>query len=188
MLIYDIEIENAIPPKSGELMKNIKYAKGWDFPATMGIACIGVYDYVRDVYRVFGEFDLEEFQSLLKSHDKYIGFNNIGFDNKVLRACDVEIPDHNSYDILAEIYSALGSRQSGCKLENVIKANFPSSAGKAGSGADAPILWQRGYHTRVIDYCLNDVKLTKMCLDRIIRCGWLNNPINPDKKLRIKRP
>ena len=187
MIIYDIEIANPIPPKSGELLPNITYAKGWDHPATMGIACIGVYDYVRDVYRVFGEYELEEFSALLKSQDCYAGFNNIGFDNKLLRAYDVEISDSRSYDILAQIYSALGSRQKGCKLDQVIKANF-SSGGKTGDGAEAPIWWQRGYHTKVIDYCLNDVKLTKMLLDRIIRCGWINNPIFPDQKLKIRRP
>ena len=187
MIIFDIEIANAIPPKNGELIPDIKYAKGWDYPATMGIACIGVYDYTKDTYRVFGEYELEDFQNLIEKHDSFIGFNNIGFDNKVLRAFDVKISDKKSYDILAEIYSALGSRQKGCKLDNVIEANF-GSAGKTGNGADAPILWQRGFHTKVIDYCLNDVRLTKKLLDKIIRFGYLNSPIYPKEFLKIRRP
>lgn len=188
MLIYDIEIANPIPPSDGSpLQSGINYSKGWDFPATMGVACIGVYDYTKDSWRVFGEYELEDFQKLINSHDRFVGFNNIGFDNKVLATCNVSIPTNYCYDILSEIYHSLGSRQKGCRLNDVIKANFPT-AGKNGDGAEAPILWQRGYHTKVIDYCLNDVRLTKMLLDRIIRCGWLKNPINPEQLLKIRRP
>jgi len=188
MFIFDIEIENPIPSPGVEPINGIKYAKGWDFPATMGIACIGVYDYTADKYRVFGEFELDEFKEFTISHDVAVGFNNIRFDNKVLAACDIVIPAAKSYDLLAEIQSAIGSYQKGCKLNDVIKANFPNSAGKTGDGAEAPILWQRGYHTKVIDYCLNDVRLTKMLLDRVLRFGWLNSPLDPSKQLRIKRP
>ena len=188
MLIYDIEIENPIPPDNGMLTPGITYSKGWNFPATMGVAVIGVYDYSSDRSRVFGEFEIEDFKTLVNQHDKCVGFNNIGFDNKVLETCDLVIPPTKCYDILAEIYSALGSRQKGCKLEDVVKANFPSQAGKTEDGSKIPILWQQGYKMKVADYCLNDVKLTKMILDRIIRCGWINNPINPADKLRMKRP
>lgn len=149
-----------------------------------------IYDieYTTDKYRVFGEYELEDFQKLVDSHDAAIGFNNIKFDNGVLRACDIKIDDRRSYDILAEIYRALGSFQKGCKLDNVIAANFPSNAGKNGDGAMAPILWQQGYHTRVIDYCLNDVRLTKMLTDKILRNGCIKSPLNPETLLRMKRP
>ena len=187
MIIYDIEIENPIPPENGQLVPGIKYSKGWNYPATMGIACIGVYNYARDTYRVFGEFELDEFKELISKHDVLVGFNNIGFDNLVLRTCNVEIPDSKCYDILAEIYRSLGSRQKGCKLENVIKANnFPAS--KNGDGAKAPILWQQKYYTKVIDYCLNDVYMTKLILDRILHWGHIKNPINPNQLLRMRRP
>lgn len=187
MFIFDVEIANPIPSPGVEPIKGLTYAKGWDYPASMGIACIGVYEYTTDKYRVFGEYELEDFQKLVDVHDVAIGFNNIRFDNSVLRACDVNIDDRRSYDILAEIYRALGGIQKGCKLDNVIQANF-SNAGKNGDGAQAPILWQQGYHTRVIDYCLNDVRLTKMLVDRILRHGHINNPIQPTQILRLKRP
>lgn len=187
MFIYDIEIANPIPPSDGNLIKGLTYAKGWEHPATMGVACIGVYDYTRDTYRVFGEYELEDFQKLIDAHDVAIGFNNIKFDNGVLRACDIKIDDRRCYDILAEIYGALGSRQKGCKLDNVIQANF-SDSGKNGDGALAPVLWQQGYHARVIDYCLNDVRLTKKLTDKILRSGYINNPIQPSQVLRLRRP
>ncbi len=189
MLIFDIEIANPIAPKDPSKKEaGLFYAKDFNDFANMGIACIGVYEYTVDKYRVFGEYELSEFQQLLDTHDVAVGYNNIRFDNNVLRASNVTISDSKSYDILAQIYSALGSYQKGCKLDDVIKANFPTATGKTGSGVDAPIHWQRGYHTKVIDYCLNDVRLTKMLLDRILRFGWIKNPIFPDKTLKMKRP
>ncbi len=189
MFIFDIEIKHGIAPNDpNERKANIKYCDGWtDYPA-MGVACIGVWDYKTDSSRVFGEHELEDFQKFVDSQDIAIGFNNNRFDNNVLRAGGVVIRSQKSYDILAEIYSALGSFQKGCRLENVVKANFPSSAGKTGNGAEAPELWQKGFHTRVIDYCLNDVRLTKMIMDKILRFGYINNPVFPSEILRIKRP
>jgi hypothetical protein len=36
---------------------------------------------------------------------------------------------------------------------------------KTGHGAMAPVWWQQGHHSKVIDYCLNDVWLeAKLCL------------------------
>lgn len=35
MFIFDIEIANPIPPKSGELKAGINYAKGWAYPALL---------------------------------------------------------------------------------------------------------------------------------------------------------
>ncbi len=189
MFIYDIEIKNGIAPSSPAAQKSgIVYCDGWEDYQNMGITVIGAYCYQTDTYRTFGEKELPEFQKFADSHDVAVGFNNIRFDNSVLKANNVVIPVSKSYDILAEIYSALGSFQKGCSLDNVIKANFSNNAGKTGSGADAPVLWQTGFYTRVIDYCLNDVRLTKMLLDKILRFGCINNPVRPGEILRLRRP
>jgi hypothetical protein len=189
MFIYDIEIKRGIAPANPvERVDGIEYCAGWEDYATMGVAVIGVFDYTTDSYRIFGEKELADFQQFADRHDRAIGFNNNRFDNNVLRANGVVIQPNKSYDILAEIFHALGSFQKGCRLENVVKANFPNAAGKSGNGADAPIDWQRGRHTKVIDYCLNDVRITKMVLDRILRFGYINNPINPSQILKLRRP
>lgn len=187
MFIYDLEIANPIPPQDGKFVPDITYSKGWDFPGTMGIACICVYEYTTDTVRTFGEYEMEEFQTLIDSHDVAVGFNNIKFDNAVLRSADIRIDDAKCYDILKEIQKSLGFVK-GCRLDDCIKANFPNQAGKNGDGAMAPILWQQKYHTKVIDYCQNDVRLTKMLLDRILRFGFIYNPTDKTKHLRLRRP
>lgn len=186
MLILDVEIANPIPPENGVLTDGITYAKGWEHPATMGIACVVVYEYAVDAWHVFGEYELGKLQEIIDANDVYVGFRNIGFDNKVLRAYGIKIEDRKSYDICAEIQSKLGY-QKGCKLDDVAKANF-ARAGKNGDGAMAPIRWQQGYHTEVINYCLNDVRMTKMILDRILRWGYIKNPLNPEQLLKLRRP
>ena len=188
MLIFDIEIANPIAPKNpAERQDGLFYARDFNDYENMGIACIGVYEYTTDKYRVFGEYELDEFRQLLDTNDVSVGYNNTRFDNNVLKANKIDVQPNKSYDIYFEIVRQLGHVK-GCKLDDVIKANFPNSPGKNGDGAQAPILWQPGYHTKVIDYCLNDVRLTKMLMDRIIRFGWIKNPIFPDKTLKIKRP
>lgn len=188
MFIYDIEIQNGIAPRNpAERKANIKYCAGWEDYAAMGVAVIGVWDYKTDSSRVFGEYELKDFQKFVDSQDIAIGFNNNRFDNNILRANGVVILPSKSYDILHEVYSAIGSRQKGCRLDDIVKANF-SNAGKTGNGAEAPELWQKGFYIKVIDYCLNDVRLTKMILDRILRFGYINNPIYPSEILRLRRP
>lgn len=189
MFIFDLEIRKAIPPKNfAERKSDVIYCDGWEDYAGMGIAVIGVWDYVAEKPRVFGNDTLTEFQEFVNSHDVAIGFNSLRFDNNVLRANNVVIHPNKSYDILAEIYSALGSYRKVCRLGDVIKANFPTSAGKSGNGADAPEDWQKGRYTKVIDYCLNDVRLTKMIADKILRTGFINNPVCPSDFLKMRRP
>lgn len=187
MFIFDIEIRNAIADFKTRKV-GFRYCDGWNDYAGMGIACIGVWDYQTNASRVFGEDNLEEFKKFIETQDIAIGFNNDRFDNNVLRANGIVIQPDKSYDLLSAIYSALGSRQKGCRLEDVIKANFSNAAGKTGDGSQAPMLWQSGCYTSVIDYCLNDVRLTKMLIDKIIRFGYINNPIYPSELLRLKRP
>lgn len=188
MFIYDIEIRHAIATKQAEKNPGYKYCSGFDDFANMGIACICAYDYQTDKFRVFGQDELDAFRSFADSHDTAVGYNNIRFDNCLLADNSIVIPPHKTYDILAEIYSALGSYQKGCRLDDVVKANFPNNSGKSGNGADAPLWWQDGLYTKVIDYCLNDVRLTKKLLDKIIRFGYLNNPVRPGEFLPIRRP
>ena len=181
MLIYDIEIANAIPPRDGSREDGITYAEGWADYKGMGIACVCVFDYVKDRARVFCRDNLSDFATLVAAHDVVVGFNNLRFDDAVLAANDIIIHVEKSYDLLAEIWRGAGLGPSfdprthgGFGLDAVCYANFRLS--KKGHGALAPINYQRGNVGALIDYCLADVHMTKRLLDRVIRCGQLVNP------------
>lgn len=167
----------------------------------MGISVIGAYDYETDRYHVFCKDNFDRFLHLLANHSCVVGFNNRRFDNRVI-ACQTEgIIKENlekyfaqaTYDILEEIWKSLGldpnkfywSTHGGYGLDVMCEANFGTK--KSGNGALAPVDWQRGKIGTVIDYCLNDVRLTKQLLDRIFSKG---NLVCPKTKgsIVVRRP
>lgn len=192
MIIYDIEIENAIPGKNETRKENIKYCGGWTDYGNMGIACIGVFDTAIRRTRVFLKDNLDEFQKLISTSDCIIGFNNHRFDNRVLRANGIDLPLGRSYDILEEVWRSLKlsmnfhpATHGGLKLDAFAHANFRIR--KTSDGAKAPIDWQEGRHGAVIDYCLADVEITRRLLNRILYNGSLKHPTTNDE-IQIRKP
>lgn len=201
MLIYDIEIEKAIQSKNEERIANINYCNGWQDHANMGISVIGAYDYETDRYHVFCKDNFDRFLHLLANHSCVVGFNSRRFDNRVI-ACQTEgIVKENlekyfsiaTYDILEEIWKSLGldpdkfywGTHGGYGLDVMCESNFGTK--KSGNGALAPVDWQQGKIGTVIDYCLNDVRLTKQLLDRIRLSNYLKCP-KTGKELLIRNP
>lgn len=197
-LVYDIEIEKAIARKDDEKLAEYEYCAGWQDHANMGISVIGAYDYAEDRYRVFCKDNMHEFAQAVEDADLLVGFNNIAFDNAVIQATWaplVKLPENwqaRSYDLLAEIWVAAGLAPKfsypthlGYGLNAVCERNFGKK--KTGNGAMAPIYWQRGAIGNVIDYCLNDVCLTKRLLDRVIYALPIISPVD-GKKLSVRKP
>lgn len=188
VIVYDCEIKKAIPPMlESERLEGIEYASGWQDFTNMGISVIGVYDYQKDRYRVFCNDNFQEFQKLVDSADAIVSFNGLAFDNRLCEANGLRVPDEKSYDLLVKLWAAAGlgpnyeyPSHAGFGLDACVKANFPNEA-KSGHGAAAPVQWQRGEIGAVIDYCLQDVRLTKLLMDKILlhKESLLNNPKEP---------
>lgn len=193
MLIYDIEIANAIPGSGRQREPGVSYCEGWQDYSGMGIAVVGCYDYAADRTRVFCNDNLEEFFALARKTETVVGFNNQRFDDRILAARGCLLEDGQSYDILGEVWRGLGlgpdyrtETHGGFSLQRLCQANFGTP--KTGDGGQAPVLWQRHYFGSVIDYCLADVHLTKKLLDRIIRTGQLHNPNDMGARIRVRKP
>jgi hypothetical protein len=190
MLIYDIEIRNAIPDRGGQLAPDVQYCQGWEDYAGMGVAVVGCYDYKSERVRVFCQDNLPHLFSLLSDQECVVGFNNQRFDDRIIEALGYRIPREASYDIYQEVRHGLGlaphERRGGYTLDDLSRANFRAS--KSSGGAFAPVRWQRGEIGSVIDYCLHDLHLTKRLLDRIIRAGRLIDPNNPQRTIPIRKP
>jgi hypothetical protein len=149
----------------------------------MGISVIGVYDYQEDRYRTFCDDNKAEFIELQKRDPLCVGFNNIPFDNAVITATDGWLAplDSRCYDLLREIWIASGldptfnrKTHGGVGLDAVCEKNFGTK--KSGNGALAPVDWQRGKYGTVIDYCLNDIRLTKQLFDLVLSGKPVINP------------
>ncbi|MBY4723994.1 MULTISPECIES: ribonuclease H-like domain-containing protein [Burkholderia] len=179
-LIYDIEIAKAILGRGETRIDGIQYCDGWQDHAGMGISVIGAYDYAEARYRVFCADNFEAFLELCSDRAPLVSFNGIGFDDKVINAelgKDIGLmPSSFRYDLLAEIWRAAGldptyggNSHAGYGLDATCEANF--GIRKSGNGAHAPIAWQQGRIGEVIDYCINDIRLTKRLFDHAVVLG-----------------
>ena len=197
-IIYDCEIVKGIPGKSPDWKPapGIEYCEGWHDHANMGISCICAYDPGEMRAYVFLKDNLDAFSRLAASASVLIGFNNIAFDDRLLAANGVEMPDPEEvprFDILAETWENLGmGRQyggadyNGYGLDPMAKANLGNW--KTGDGAFAPVLWQMGLIGTVIDYCQHDVSLTARLANMIEKTGHLNNPLPEPSRRAANQP
>lgn len=189
ILIYDCEIIKAIrDPKKVDLA-HIKYCNGWDDYENMGISVIGVNFISEEGDEIFNHNALPNrglgigaFQVGLNVTDILVGFNNQSFDDKLLKANGFIIPDTIiNYDLLAEIWEGAGlgrefvyPTHAGFGLDAICKANGLGE--KSGDGANAAVLWQKGKPQEVIDYCENDIRLTRKLFDLIQETGEIKDP------------
>ena len=189
ILIYDCEIIKAIrDPKKVDLA-HIEYCNGWDDYENMGISVIGVNFIDIELDNIASHsntslsvLDLYSFQTVLYIIDVLVGFNNQSFDDKLLNANGFIIPDTVvNYDLLAEIWEGAGlgrefvyPTHAGFGLDAICKANGLGE--KSGDGANAAVLWQKGKYQEVIDYCENDIKLTRKLFDLIQEKGEIKDP------------
>ena len=194
MIIYDCEIIRGIESDTSMREPDIEYCDGWRDFENMGISCIGAYDYAEQRPRLFLKDNFEEFQRLIEDTDYVIGFNNHSFDDKLCAANGLHVPEEKSVDLLALIWGAAGlpttfqtkEMHAGYGLDACCHANF--GIRKTGHGAAAPVQWQRKQFGIVIDYCLNDIRLTKRLADEINNVGVITNPRDGDGDLHISLP
>ena len=146
MLIYDIEIVNAIPDRNKPNEPGIEYCAGWNDHAHMGVSVIGAYDAIEDRFRVFTNESFGDFETLA-SNRNVIGFNSIHFDDRVLAANGINVT--TQWDLLQELWVAAGlgrtfeyPSHAGFGLNAAAQANGYGS--KTGWGGYAPVQWQRG--------------------------------------------
>ena len=182
-LVYDLEIVKGILGKGDTPVEGIEYCKGWNDHKNMGISVLCAYDYVDDRMRVFCEDNLDEFLELCCGRRYLISFNGIGFDNKVIECYDKRnlLPiGSRQYDILQEIWKVTGRCKLG-GLDGMCELN--GIGGKTGHGALAPVHWQQGKIGNVIDYCCQDVMLTKKLFD-LSQEGPIKSPKGGTLRLR----
>jgi len=178
-IVFDVEIKNPV-----ESLEN-----GWNDTHLMGVACAVVYEFATDRFRVFGpsEDDLDQLRQRLMCADLISGYNIWGFDYPVVFgfprqawfANEGDVEDGTTpcgvrallgpctNDLLRRIWigadldpNGFTRKHSGLGLDTVTKCTL-HAPGKIMSGAQAPILFQAGKLAAVINYCLDDVTLTR---------------------------
>ena len=190
MIVYDLEIKKAILSAGQDPTPGIEYCNGWKDHKGQGISVLCAYDYAQVRYRVFCGDNLCEFQNMVKD-TLVVGFNSQYFDDRVCAAHGLDVK--TGYDVLREIYIALGlepwpskygPEYRGYSLDAMAEAN--GFGAKSDKGALAPVAWQRGRVGHVVDYCLNDVRITKALVDLVLEGTPLMAP--DGRKLFLRKP
>jgi hypothetical protein len=161
-LILDIEIQRTIEETPG----------GWDATDLLGVSIAVVYDVGEDRYTIYGDSlqDRIDLQTHINRADRLTTFNGWKFDLPVIwgkpQPQRVMHLAHTSDDLLRRIWQGLGldpdvftKAHGGWGLDAVCKATL--GRGKTGDGAQAPRLYQQGRWVELINYCLEDVRLTR---------------------------
>jgi DEAD/DEAH box helicase domain-containing protein len=165
IVCWDLEIAKPIPLKNGK--PDWDYARAGD----CGISCVVLYDSQTERYHLYDMHNLPECVAHLNSADLIVGYNSIEFDTSVLQNVSGSQLTAPQYDILSEIWRALGHYQKGYKLGDVCGRAL--NLEKSGSGESAPSLAAQGRWAELMDYCLNDVALTKALYNYVVDEGGI---------------
>lgn len=167
-----------------EIAHTIEEVGGWDHTERMGVGVAVVYEYQTDRFRVYGPNDVGALQDRLLKADRITGFNIYRFDFPVIWGLPgrqrVEHLKPKSNDLLQRIWKSLGLDEErfsdlhkGWGLDVVCKGTL--RVGKSGYGGDAPKWFQAGEWARLVDYCLDDVRLERDLGAFVDRYGFVVN-------------
>lgn len=184
---YDTEIVEAIlngrnAEEFEEENPGIVYVESFKDTDKMHVACVCALISGERMPRIYDAMNLQQLQADMDAADVIVSFNGDGFDSKVLKANGVIVPAEKSLDLLAEIKRASGFRFS---LDAMAEKNL--SIRKTDNGALAPIKWQQGRRAEVINYCLNDARMTDDLYTLASKYGYLFTPKGGRVSLSFER-
>lgn len=126
-------------------------------PGALGVSVVGTYCYKTDTYRCYPEVEIPALELRLTERPLVVGFNIRRFDFPVLKPyLHFDASTLPMCDMLEIIHKLLGHRVS---LESVAQATL--GTGKSGDGLDAVRYYQQGEMEKLIQYCMDDIKVTK---------------------------
>ncbi len=140
-----------------ETQRSAAEVGGWHRADQMGISCAVLYDSSEQAYLSFVEDQMAEFIERLKQFELIVGFNVKRFDYKVLGGyTNFNFNQMNTLDILEDIYNYLGFR---IALAHLAAATLETQ--KTADGLQALQWWKEGRIDEVMDYCRQDVRITR---------------------------
>ena len=140
-----------------ETRRSAQEVGGWHRADLMGVSCVVVYDSGSGEFREYLQDDVSRLVGDLIEFDLVVGFNISRFDYAVLRGLSrFDFSSLPTLDILADIHATLGYRLS---LDHLARETL--GAAKSAGGMDALRWWQEGRIRDILDYCRQDVAVTR---------------------------
>jgi len=136
----------------------------------LGVSVGVAYRYDLDEFLVVNEETISELVSLLLEASLVVGYNIRGFDYEVLRAYTEEnLQKLPTLDLMFDLEERLGFRP---KLDSVVTATLGD--GKIADGLQALEWWRLGEIDKIIEYCQEDVRVTRDLYDFGKRHRWVH--------------
>lgn len=141
--------------------KNTFQEVGGYFTDKLEVSVVVAYFYETDEYVSYLEHELPQLFSRLEKSGRIIGYNSKGFDIPVLNNYyPGDLMNLPQLDMLEKIKDSLGYR---IKLDDVASATLGTK--KSAHGLLAVKWWKEGKIQEIVDYCRQDVKVTKEVYD-----------------------
>lgn len=146
------------------------------------LACGVTWSTARNDFAVYWEKDAVALVAELKSADRVVGFNIIGFDYEVLKpyARNENFRSFRSTDMLQDIYRALGFRLS---LDSIARATLGAS--KSADGTQSVQWFRNGELDKVAEYCKLDVDITRRVYEFGREHGYVHYYSKLGSKLKV---
>jgi len=156
-VVLDIETQNTFQDVGGY------------FPEKLDLSVVCAYFYEDDTWESYLQENLQDLFQRLEHADTIIGYNSVGFDipilNKYYAGDLLQIPQLDMLDIIRQ---SLGFR---IKLDDVASATVGTK--KSAHGLQAVAWWKEGKIQEIIDYCMQDVKVTRDVFDFGVKNGFI---------------
>lgn len=144
-IVFDIETSNVFQDVAS------------NEPTALDMSVCCIYDYETDKYSSYTQETINELWPILEKADLIIGYNSDHFDIPILnKYYSGDLTKIKSLDLLKEVKNSLGRR---IKLDTIAEATLGRN--KTGHGLEAIVWWRNGDKQKVIDYCTEDVRITK---------------------------
>jgi DEAD/DEAH box helicase domain-containing protein len=144
-LIVDLETQNLVQDVGG--WGNVNKLK-------ISIAC--AWDSKTQQMLVFKENEISKLNDLCEER-LVIGYNIRGFDLVILEAYGLNLSRLDVFDIMYDVQTL--TRQKFLKLETIAQGTL--NAGKSADGLMAVEWWKTGEIDKIIQYCKQDVEVTR---------------------------
>lgn len=129
---------------------------GWSHIDQLGISVACAYDSKTDQFYSYRENELSALFELCEDR-LIVGYNIKGFDLIVMEPYGLKLQGLDVFDIMLDVETL--TRQRFIKLESLARGTL--GEGKSSDGLQAVEWWKAGQVDKIIEYCLQDVKVTR---------------------------
>lgn len=140
-----------------ETQRSAEEVGGWHKAYKMGISCCVIYNSVTKCFDVFRDLDIEGMIEAVKGVDLVVGFNIRKFDYVVLSGYSAfQFKALPTLDLIETVKETMGYH---IGLNDLAAATL--GTGKSADGLQALKWWKEGKISPIIEYCKQDVAVTR---------------------------